>query len=363
MRSAMLLGLLSVLSISAPVHALGSVIVGNQPLSPGLGFGNELLAAVNTAERVYFLHHDWHLSFYFKGGPKAITEALRRFAAIPADKREIILLPAPAKPLNNGKIEYDWCLRVLGSRMGLGRRVVIPDSEIADTRATLTIHIPEPLPLSLADPRKARKWIADLDSDDFKIRDRATKQLADLGPPVASELRLALKGQPAPEARERMERILAGMSRDIRLDVLEFPEGVPVVSLDTLLARARKELASQNVSIRGDAAWYLVNYDAPAEEVLPDLEKLLKTEKNTSMLARAAQSAWHLGAGAKPLLPILRETAKTADKSLANVCDQAIRNIEKATAEPVSEADAKRRATIRKEIREFVAGLKGKADK
>ncbi len=364
-RSAMFLGLLSVLSIPAPAYALREFVVGNQPLGPGFGFGAELLAAVNTVERVYMYNHDGNLFFFFKGGPKALNEAIGRFAAIPADKREIILLPVPAKPLIHDKkpIAYDWCLhvpRVGGLRFG---RRFEGDSEIADNRATLTIYIPEPRGPALADPQQARKCIAELDSKDFKIRERATKELIDLGPSIASLLREALKGRPAPEARNRMERILTGVSRVIRLDVLELPDKVLVVGLEELLARCRTELSNKDAVIRGQAASVLVDQGAPAEEVLPDLEKMLKTEKDASPLAGAAWAAYHLGAAARPLLPVLQATAKTADKKVASVFEQAINNIEKAKVEPVPDGDVKKRATIRKEIREFVAGLKGKAGK
>jgi hypothetical protein len=362
---AIFLGLLSALSIPASAHALGFIIVGNQPLGPESGYGKELLAAINTEERVYAYIHDWHLTFYFKGGPKALNEAMRRFAAIPSDGREIILLPVPAKPLIHDKpINYNWCLRVPGSRQGLGgRRVVIRDSEVADNRATLTIYIPEPLPPAPADPRKARKWIADLGSDDFKTRELAAKELGALGPPVASLLREAIAGGQSVEARDRMEKLLAGVSKDIRVDVLELPDGVPVASMDLLLARCRKELTNKDPEIRGEAASSLADHEAPAEEILPDLERVLKTETAPSPLVGAARAAWKLGAAARPLVPTLRATAKTADKNVAIYCEQAINNIEKATAETVPDGEAKRRATIRKEIREFVAGLKQKTDK
>ena len=69
------------------------------------------------------------------------------------------------------------------------------------------------------------------------------------------------------------------------------------------------------------------------------------------------------GAAAKPLLPTFRAMAKMADENLANIFERVIDNIEKAKPVTVPEAEAKRSATIRKEIREFVAGLKEKTVK
>jgi len=357
-RSALFLGLVSVLSIPAPAHALREVIVGNQPLSPGM-FPPELFAAVNTHERVYLYVHNGNPFFFFKGPPPALNEAIRRFVDIPAAKREIILLPVPAKPLIHDKkpIAYDWSLHVpMGDRLD-------GDSELADNRATLTIYIPEPLPPALADPQTARKWLADLDSADFKARERATKELTDLGPPVTNLLREALRGGASAEARDRIKKILAVVGADIRPDVLELPDGVPVIGPDALLARCRKELGNKDPVVRGRAAMTLIDHGAPAEEVLPDIEKMLKSETHRSALAGAAWAAYHLGAAAKPLLPHLQETAKSDDKNVADICRQAIDIIEKSTAEKIPAAEAKKRATIRTEIRDFVSARDGKVGK
>ena len=124
--------------------------------------------------------------------------------AVPADRREIRLLPAPGKQLSHDKpIPYDWHLRVLGELRGAVR-----ESEVADNRATLTVYIPEPLPPPLADPKAARKWIADLDRDDFKTRDRAAGQRAALGTSVGPTLRETLKGKQAGDGGDRGEESL-----------------------------------------------------------------------------------------------------------------------------------------------------------
>jgi hypothetical protein len=198
--------------------------------------------------------------------------------------------------------------------------------------------------------------MADLGSADFKSRDRAAKELAAQGPSVAALLREALRGPASAEARDRMERLLAAMSTTLRPDVLELPASVPVVSVDDLLARSREKLKSKDPGVRGNAPWDLVHHGAPAEEVLPDIERMLKTETHPEAVAGAAWGAYHLGATGRPLVPLLRATAKTADKDTADICRQAIDYIEKARAEAVPEADARKWATIRKDIKEFLAG-------
>ena len=64
-----------------------------------------------------------------------------------------------------------------------------------------------------------------------------------------------------------------------------------------------------------------------------------------------------MGAAAKPLLPALRTAAGSKDADFAKACKQVIESIEKSKDE-VPEAEAKKRAAIRKEIRELLAGRK-----
>lgn len=351
-RCALVLGLLAVLVLPRPAFALREVIVGNQPLGPGFVSDKELLAALNVEERVYLSQHGLtgSLEVYFKGGPRALNVAFRHFAAIAAERREVILRPGSAKPIGFAKkeIAYDWVLYVPGD--ATGRR-----GASGEGPATLTVYIPEPRAPAPADAAKVRAWIADLGKDDFKTRERAARELTDLGPGVVPLLREGLAGKLSPEARDRMEKIIAAVSTAIRVDALEI-RGVSVVSLDDLLARHRKGLADQDPAVRGNAAGYLVLTEAPAEDLLPDLGKMLKTETHPSALAGAAWAAGHLGAAGRPLLPLLREAAKSADKGVASTAKQSIEVIEKAKPEPVAEEDAKRRAAIRKEIREFVEG-------
>jgi RNA polymerase sigma factor (sigma-70 family) len=83
------------------------------------------------------------------------------------------------------------------------------------------------------DPKKVKQLIADLDSDEFKKRESAAKELEDLGEAVESAMRDALAAKPSLEVTRRLERLLkrledqrqtltAEQQRDVRaLRVLE----------------------------------------------------------------------------------------------------------------------------------------------
>jgi RNA polymerase sigma factor (sigma-70 family) len=69
------------------------------------------------------------------------------------------------------------------------------------------------LPASVAEAaeraRRIRDDVADLDSDSFDRRAAASKELADFGAEAQVALRQALAGTPSPEARKRLEELLA----------------------------------------------------------------------------------------------------------------------------------------------------------
>jgi hypothetical protein len=67
-------------------------------------------------------------------------------------------------------------------------------------------------PVIAADPERVARLLADLDSDDFAVRDKATKQLQKMGEAALPGLRKALAGQPPPELRRRAERLLDDLS-------------------------------------------------------------------------------------------------------------------------------------------------------
>ena len=65
---------------------------------------------------------------------------------------------------------------------------------------------------------RARPLITDLDNDEFDVREKASRELEDLGPETVFPLRLALQGAPSAEARARIQKAL---------DKMKTPQGEP----------------------------------------------------------------------------------------------------------------------------------------
>ena len=349
-------GLLLTFAVPSAAYALATESLGNAPIGAGWGFDSKLLAVVNVHSRVYWYEVNGNPFFFFKGEAKELNEALQAFAKLDVEKKEIILIAGAGetKTLGGKPVAFDWIIHVpMGLHFG-------GDSDVADTRATFTIHIPNPLPPAVADRAKVRGSIAEVNSDDFKTRAKATAELEALGPSVAPAIREALKEKLAADARDRLERVLAQVSATITLDSLKLPEKIPVVGVENLLERSRKGLSDKDPYARGIAASSLVRHRVPAAEILPDLEKVLKDEKNEYPQRCATGSASVLGAEGRPLLPALRQLLKSDDKNVVNAAQYAIDAIEKAKEVAADEADVKKRAQIRKEIREFVKDREGK---
>jgi tricorn protease-like protein len=100
------------------------------------------------------------------------------------------------------------------------------DGEAAYTAVVRMSVAPEPTLAFLSKrlkPEKPRegpnvaKLIADLDDDEFEVREKATKELERAGPAALPELRKVLKGSPSAEVRRRVETLVekfGGTERD-----------------------------------------------------------------------------------------------------------------------------------------------------
>jgi RNA polymerase sigma factor (sigma-70 family) len=66
----------------------------------------------------------------------------------------------------------------------------------------------QPRPVSAADPQRVAKLLADLDSNAFDVREKATKELQKMGETSLSPLHKALASPPSLEVRHRIEQLL-----------------------------------------------------------------------------------------------------------------------------------------------------------
>jgi hypothetical protein len=64
------------------------------------------------------------------------------------------------------------------------------------------------------DPKRVAKLIADLDNDDFGLREKATAELETLGDRAEAALRQALDKNPSAEMRNRLAELLKKLERD-----------------------------------------------------------------------------------------------------------------------------------------------------
>jgi hypothetical protein len=67
----------------------------------------------------------------------------------------------------------------------------------------------KPVTTSTNEARQIAKWVADLSSDQFRLREKATEALVRAGPAAATALRLALEERRSLEFRRRAQQILA----------------------------------------------------------------------------------------------------------------------------------------------------------
>jgi hypothetical protein len=68
-------------------------------------------------------------------------------------------------------------------------------------------------PVAAPDLEQIARLLADLDSDSFQTREKATRELAGLGESAGPALRKVLAGRPSAEVRQRLEPLLAELDR------------------------------------------------------------------------------------------------------------------------------------------------------
>src|SRR5262249_7093184 len=106
-------------------------------------------------------------------------------------------------------------------------------------------------PAAAPDPKAVEQWIANLNSNEFTTREQATRDLEKAGELVIPSLNKALKKDPPPEARRRLEDLLGRLQSTQKLsaDILRALRAVEVLEqAGTLEARRLLEELAHGVA-------------------------------------------------------------------------------------------------------------------
>lgn len=336
---------LLVLALPATVRALGEESFGNAPMVRQPDWAAGVLEVVNLESRVYRRWVNGNEHFYYRGNFKALNEALRKYAAVQADVRQLVLLPGSGKTqsFEHKPVAFDWQFHVPS---GIYKAVSKRSNPI------LTAYVNATRPRPAQDRKRIDGWLADLSSDSFAARDKASQELEKLGQDAKPFVREALKAGPTPEARRRLQALLDVLTG---LDVtdLEVPAGVTVVTPDDLVVEYLKGLKAADPTVRGMAAQDLHELGSYSDKVVPPLTEALRDEKHEWVRRVAAGCLGHLGTQAKAAVPVLKQGLNDPDGNVRSAYQAALEQIESARDEPGQAERLKRERAILDEINEF----------
>ncbi len=322
----------------SPAWALATEHFGNAPVPLGFNFGPGVLHLANLQSRFYWYEVNGNPTFFYQGRTESLNEALKLFAVLEGQAREVVLLPGPGQGQNlteEKHFPYDW-------------RVNVPAGLHREGVPTLTVYVTAVAPPAPPDARQLRRWIGDLDSDDFATRDRASQELKKRAHAAGPALRKALADNPSPEARRRLELLLDGLV-GVDLQEVKMPAGVTVLDVQDLLCRYREQLKSDDPITRGLAAGGLGGL-ARYADVVPDLVEVLKKDQHEYVRRSAAGALSRLGKRAAPALPLLQAGLKDPDVNVRRAFEYASNQIEGAREERLDKEQDRR-------VQELLVGI------
>jgi hypothetical protein len=344
MRTLVEISLVALFALPAAAWALGEEGFGNAPRPRQPDWADGVVEVVNLKSRVYFRWVNGNEDFFFRGDTAALNEALRRFAAVKDDLRQVILLPGSGKTQTfEGKpVEYDFQFHVPS---GIYRAVT------KRTHPVLTVYVNSTKPRPI-DRQKVDRWLPDLNSDSFQTRERAVQELQKLGRDAKPHLRAARDAQTTAEGRRRIDVLLQRLN-GVDVTDLEIPPGVALVTADDLLATHLKDLNNSDSHVAGMAVLDLSRLASYSDKVVPALIEMTRKGKHEYIRRCAASGLASLGAAAKSAVAALKESLDDPDANVRNACQAAIDRIEGAKEEASYDERVKIERAILKEIAEF----------
>jgi HEAT repeats len=337
------MGVILLLTIPATALALAFETFGNAPVGKHPNWADGVVDVVNLKSRVYAHLADGQHTYFFGGGAPGVNEALRKYAAVRADSRQVILLPGSGKTQSfAGKpIPFDWHVQTPGGRA----------HPAGWKHAVMTVYINGTKPRPL-EPKQVEKWLDDLNSEAFETRDKANRELQKLGNDGKPFLRAALKPAPTLEARRRIEALLQRL-RELDVTDLEIPQGVTVISVNDLLAQGLKGLKDPDRNVRWFAIWDLSSLAPYSDRVVPALADLLKSDPDMNVRRVAADYLGKAGVQAKSAMAVLKKGQEDVDANVRTACQTALMQIDRAKVTPAQQEQRRRELAIAIEIDEF----------
>lgn len=107
------------------------------------------------------------------------------------------------KPLTDRELEVLWSDLASGARQAHRAVSVLA----ASPKQALPFLAGRLRPVALVDPKRVDRLLADLDSEQFAVRETAARQLEDMGSQIEPALRRVLAGKPSLEVRNRVRAI------------------------------------------------------------------------------------------------------------------------------------------------------------
>src|SRR5437762_5661973 len=114
MRTAAGTAVLTLVLLPATALALAEERFGNAPVVSQPDWAEGVVDVVNLKSRVYSYWVNGNENFFYRGNAQALNAALRQYAAVKSDVRQVILLPGAGKThsFERKPIAFDWQLHV-----------------------------------------------------------------------------------------------------------------------------------------------------------------------------------------------------------------------------------------------------------
>jgi dipeptidyl aminopeptidase/acylaminoacyl peptidase len=160
-----------------------------------------------------------------------------------------------AAALSDKELDHLWT--VLGDETNAARAYQAMRRLLRDPPRTMQLFGERVRPVPATDGTQMARWIADLDSTEFAVREKAVQELAKRGEAVEGALRKALEDRPSLEVRQRLKLLLEklqGVNRLRMLRAVEVLEHLGTVEARRLLETLAQGAEEARLTQEGKAA-------------------------------------------------------------------------------------------------------------